>query len=253
MEKPVKANILLDQLREITGSSLYQAENGLITLKAFKPINEHTETLVTITEDNNLMRDPTPFPDMNADSQITRVEVFYQPTDESRESKKPEEYGQLYVRIDADIEDERNFNTEIAKQVFSPWIYREQEARRLSTKVLRRFRLPPAKYKFSLDPKDFEIQLAQIIDITTSDFLKNDGTPDTKRFEITSKQERTNRIDIESLDSKQDRLYGWINHTSAADHGAATATEKFHAYIGTAVTDEDAAVMGDGTDGYYFW
>lgn len=258
MEKPLKVDGLIDQLRQICGASIWQAENQKITFKVFKPINQHLETLTTLTDAENILREPEPMSSTDYDMQISRVEIFFNPVDSSLDSQKPEDYISIYIIIDADSENENNFNEVRSKQIFQPWIRSETMAKEVGTRLLRRFRLAPANMKIGLDKKNYAIATGDIVAVNSKEILDTDGTADTINMQVLSRSEERDFIELEMLDAKMSKTYGFIGHAGAADWLAATTVEKYHAYIGTGVELDASGVatkaqMSDGTDGYYIF
>lgn len=256
IEKPIKAATLVNQLRQVMTASIFQGEDGKVTLKAFHPINQHTETLSSFTSAANILQQPAPEIDANGESQKTQIVVYYDPVNPSDETDKNSDYGRVFVLADADTETDNNFGETFAEVIHHPWIYQEADAKRMARQRLRRFKLPAAKYRVAVDRKDYSVKTGDVVQITAYDFLSASGDPQATNFQVIQKQEFLGEgeayISLQLMDAKIDRTYGFIGHSGAADWTAATATEKYHAYIGSA-SDSLGVVMSDGTQGYFIW
>ena len=247
VSKPTKASDLLTELTEQSMSYLFWDEEvQKIRFKAFflpspddsiADLNE-TEHLAELAVDNN------------EKSRISRVVVHYE-KDAIGDLKKQESYSRSYIVSDEDAADPEQYGEHETKTIFSRWITTATIARRIGTVFRNRFRDPPKKVAFIVSPKDSDMQIADIIELTTDRIVNPDGSARaSRRYQILKKKHvspATYRFDV--LDSGWSSLrYGNIAPAGTPDFGAATPEQK-EDYVFISAGGPPP-VMSDGTGSY---
>lgn len=112
----------------------------------------------------------------------------------------------------------------------------------LARKILNRFRDPAASVKFQVGINNVAygsafLKPTDLIDLTTDEaFEYGEEGWAGERIMLTSVRPDVEKgvVDIEGLETKQYKVYGFIAPAGQANYGTATATEKLRAYIRTA-------------------
>ncbi|KKL19581.1 hypothetical protein LCGC14_2464040, partial [marine sediment metagenome] len=238
IEKPIQAEKLLAQLRRFVMGNIWQNESQKLTFKILHPVEPH-ETTTSLTLNKNIVQNSAGV-DLNIEDQITRVLVYYNPTDTwgKKDHNDPDDFNAVLIWIDADAETANNYDEERTLEIFADWIFKETEARIFASRYLRRYSDPPAFYHFSMDRKDSAIQTGDVLDITTADFVDQQGADETLDFQVLTKKERRDgSVQVKCLQSRLNKRYGFVAHAGANDWGSATDLEKKHCYVGQASTN----------------
>lgn len=244
LNKPYKKMKLLQELQQLTGTALFEDENGLISIGYAHPPRPHT-TFRSLTDSDLLEAISV---DDNQDALMTRAVVYYD-YDGLGDENDPASYGSVAISADTELEDADHFGVVKPYNIFCRWAVSDVRAQNIASRSLLRQRGTPDLIKFSLDLKDADILTDTVFDLTTKDILNSVGSEKTTRFHVISRKMNGSRIDLEAQDTlfATNRHYGFIAHAGAADFGAATAVEKEHAYIG-----DSAGKVNGGTETGYF-
>ena len=127
----------------------------------------------------------------------------------------------------------------------------------LAQKILSRYRNPVSEITFSLDINNVAwnnqfIKPTDIKDITSDEaFEFGDSSWLQERIMITSIKPdfEKHKIDIEAIETKTYRRYGFIAPAGYPDYPTASAAQREYAFIG----DINNKVNGGTEDGYYIW
>ena len=254
IDRPTKAETLLQQVRKLSRSNVWVDESGVIQCRPFRPPLP-SDTINDITQDAGIAKQSTNIDDQQ-ESMFTRLLVYYDPIDSGKESTDPDDYSGLIVIVDAQRESANDLGFSVDKKEFAPWIYQESEAKSFAARYMRRFSYPPAKYTITLEKKDRANNVGDLIQITSGDFLGTDGIETAKKFEITKKVETAYTLELTLMDTRINRRYAIIGpNTMSSDYDTATDADKEYGYIGTASPDLETCTVGDAAseDGYYIW
>ncbi len=127
----------------------------------------------------------------------------------------------------------------------------------IADKLLKRYRNPMSSVRLQVDINDLAngskfLKPTDMVDLTTDEACgKDNDTWASERMMITSLRPDFSgaRVDIEAVQAKMYRSYGFIAPTSYPDYPSATSREREYAFIG----DLNNKVSGGLDDGYYVW
>lgn len=256
LHKPQTAKAYLKEIKEQFLVSIWQGENQKIKIKYLGPVIPG-QTYYPINDTANIIHQSVSVDDNEA-SRITRV-IFYHSQLPDTDGTDRKDYNGVVINVDSDAEDVKSYAEKKERIIYGTWIQGNTLAGLLGAKILQRFRDGVKIIPFDLELKDSSGSTAQpetylkvgdVFEITTDALQGVDGVAETKRYQVTKKEQKTQgRFALKSFDAKIGYgRWGFIATDGYPDYGSATTAQKEYAFI-----SDSAGKMSDGTDAYKIW
>lgn len=185
------------------------------------------------------------------DDRMTRVTGFFAPRDQLNDLENPKNYGNRRIRIDAEVELQHAAGGKIYENtIFSRWTQTFSNALLVGASLLLRYRLPPQYLTLTVDAKDRDTDIGDVIDLTTRDVLDTEGNPLETRWQVIAVEEveSGHKLKLELQSYAFVGKFAIIMENSAPDYATATDAEK----LSGCWIAENTEVMPDGTEPYLF-
>lgn len=247
ISKPTKASQLLAELQEQSMSNIWwDEESQLVKFKVFAPGGSTYGSPTEINDDENIVEIDT---DHNEDSRISRIVIYYV-KDAIGDLVKPESYARSYISWDVNAEGSAEYNEKAIKTIFSQWITSSAIPSVLASRFLRRFRDPAKKAIVTLELKDSGIKTADVVNLTTNQILKTDGTALSRLYQVIKKQQKSlGKFSYVLLDTAWTKKYGFIAPSGYPNWDAASEAQKQYAYI----SDGNEKLGANDDEGFYIF
>jgi len=177
---------------------------------------------------------------------ITRAAIYYAPRAATLNLKEPKNFARGAVAIDVDAESGNEYGDVRPEVRYSRWLG-SANANYANARVARltgRRRDASIRVKLQLDPRN-ELELAQLVDITSRTMVDATGAPTPVRMRVTKKKDQLTHLEMESRSTNLGRRYFFIGAAGLPDYGPASVTERRYGFISDA-----NGLMSDGSAGY---
>jgi len=183
------------------------------------------------------------------DDRRTRVTIYYDRRDPTESLTETRNYRQQRIRIDAEAEG-ANFADGTVRNLiwYSPLLRTDLNAILVQASFLQRYRTTPEYIELTVAYKDADLNVGDVVYVTSYDVLDTLGNPTTQPWQIIEWEETDPGFSYRVL-AQSFVLYerpGFIMENSAPDFATATDAQKLNACYIT----ENTGLMPDGTTGY---
>lgn len=188
-------------------------------------------------------------------SRLSDVRVFFGQRDVTVALSETSNMSKIQVNIDEAAESENQYGEKRIKEIRSRWIGSFAQAITVCSRLLTRYRTPPRYVNLTLDAKDRELGVGNVIDITHRNITDAIGDKIARRFEIISREEveQGHRIQIHA------QLYDYAGDAGARyafftpdDYPTFDMASQEQKNFGAWFCDE-SGLMPDGTQPYRFF
>ena len=183
------------------------------------------------------------------DDRRTRVTIYYDRRDPTESLTETRNYRQQRIRIDAEAEGSFFADETVRNLVwYSPLRRTDLNAILVQASFLQRYRTTPEYIELTVAYKDADLNVGDVVYVTSYDVLDTLGNPTTQPWQIIEWEETDPGFSYRVL-AQSFVLYerpGFIMENSAPDFATATDAEKENACYIT----ENTGLMPDGTTGY---
>ena len=246
ISEPTGLNKLLAELcRDAQFFIWWDERQQKILLRAVRP---PAETPAQWSDDSNILAGSASISYKPAE-RISQIWYYYQPRDLSKKVDEEENYRKVRIRIDADSESAREYGETAVEKIFSRWVRTDAIVTAITTRLLDRYRDVPYYLTVSVDAKDRNVWVADVVDVSTRLLTNADGLPFNTRYQVISAQETSPghiaRYVLQSYaitGGGTDVRYGYYMASDAPIYSAATEAQKSTGgwYAGT-----DGLISGD--------
>ena len=226
----------------------WDERSGELAIRALRPPFEATDTLYTLTDDDNIEL-LTPKVDRKPDERITRVDVLYNPRDPV-EATDFSNAANRRIRIDAEMEsDDAGGDGVMPLRIESRWIRTNTNALRVASSIMRQYRLPPKYVTLRIDAKDREIKTGDVIDLTTRLILDTEGQPVQLRWIVKKCHDVTpgTRLELKLQSYQYDGRFFIIMPNGSPSYADATPAQRVNAGY---ISDDATGRMPNGDEPY---
>jgi hypothetical protein len=225
------------EIRKLTMLWLWVNDAQMLTGRYFAPPRP-SSTITTITDDANLIAGSISVDD-NDESRVSRVLVAYHlPVGESADTA--EDFEKIRIELDVDSEEREFYGDRRLDAVLSQWlqpvtasgISTESEiAKYFTQRVLSRFRYGARRLTASLEIKDDDIEVADVVRVNTSHIQDADGDNLNAEMHVTKKKRvGGGRVELEFLDTGRNKRPGFYTDAGYPVYGSATDDQKRRAF-----------------------
>lgn len=186
------------------------------------------------------------------EDRLTQIHFYSVQSDPTGDVKDKSNYDRIRATIDIVAEQENSYNDTRVREIFFRWFNRgnETQIRLSSLRLLERLRTAPKSYSILLDAKDRDIELTNVIRVTSRVITDETGKPEPTLLEVAQRSERRSghEVEISAQSYVYDNKYGWIMQNDANNYSSATETEK---RTGAYIVDGSTLTFPDGAEPYY--
>lgn len=239
--KPVGVTTLVGELA-VLGISIWWDEVGQkIGLLATHPPEVAP---VKVSDRNNILAIEQEDRD---EDRLTQVHFYSKQTDPTKDVKDKSNYNQIIVTIDSTAESVNAYDDTRIREVFCRWVNTGAESilRALSVRLLKRFNSAPIHYSLTLDAKDRDISLTDVLLLNSRIVTDETGKPIPKQVQVIKRSESKSGHEIQlTVQSFQyDGKYGKIMENGSPVYSLATAEQKL---LGGYIVNEVTLRFPDG-------
>jgi len=216
-----------------------------IPLLAVRPPGQ---TPVVWTDAENVLQ-KTYSKTVKPDDRLTRVSIFFKPRDPFAAQDDVKNYENRRVRIDGEVELAEAAGGEIVENViYSRWLQTFGNALLVGASQLLRYRLPPEYATVTVDAKDRDASIGDVIDLETRHQLDTEGNRVSKRWQVIDATETKagEKLQVEMQSYLYVGKFAIIMENTAPIYSLATAEERLN---GCWIA-ENTGLMPDGTEPY---
>lgn len=178
---------------------------------------------------------------------LTRIEILFGLVTPVANLGEANNYQFGKIKIDADAEGANSFGDERAQQIKTPWLgaANGSAASSLVSRILAYRRDVQLRWKFSLDPKDHQIVMGQLIDVTAAKHTDVNGQAKKSRLRITRLVDRGSYVEVGAMSTAFGGRNAFIAPTGHPDYDVATEAQRQFAFISNA-----SGLLPDGSPAY---
>jgi hypothetical protein len=247
VDDPTNWEALLQELREVLLLDIFEDEDQMVSGNLFAPALP-TETLATLTDTDNFLKDSVSIDDNN-ESRVTRVVVAYDLINGAK-GDEVGDYNAGQEWVEPELESRAGGGEKRWKIILSKWIQPGDTATASSAAahIQGRYRNGVRKATASVSLRDDDKKCGQFVLVTTRKLLKPSGATDTDRqMLITKKSHREDdTIELGLVDAILPGRPGFIAPAGYPDYDSATAAQRRYCYIGSAGSNKVGAGQEDG-------
>ena len=185
-----------------------------------------------------------------ADERMTRVSVYFGQRNVLGSVTDPLNFDRRRIRIDAEVEGELAAGGKIFENtIFSRWTRTFGNALLVGASLLLRYRLPPKYITATLDAKDNDVQIGDVVDLTTRHILDIEGQPVVTRWQVIGVDDKTHasKLSVVLQSFAFVGKFAIIMANDAPSYADATEEEKLE---GCWLADDETGLMPAGSDPY---
>lgn len=238
---------MMKELLQSCGAAVWWDEVAAqVRFKVMVPF-QTTGTIMAVNETSHILRDSVSVRDLEKE-RISRVVIHFDCTDFL---SKPEKATclQTQVSIQTVEESEDAYGVPVTLEFATRWITSQTVAEEVATRLLTRYAQTPREVTFSLDAKDSDLRVGDLLDMETRQVQSIYGRPDNLRYLVTEDRdfEPGSHFQFKALQITQTRgsqAY-LLADADQPDWTLASDDEKFRYFF---LSDEDG-LMSDGSPG----
>jgi hypothetical protein len=181
------------------------------------------------------------------EERLTEATINYAPVSPTANLGETKNYKRGLTFKDVDASGPNEFNDTRADVYNTPFLTEANDlaATALVTRKVRRRRNVPEKFRFHVDPKDYEHDIGALVDLDTSRKVKTDRKNAITRARITRLTDRGRHVEYEARATTFAKRYAFIAPNGQPDYAAASDPQRQYAFIAAA-----SGKMSNGDDGY---
>lgn len=183
------------------------------------------------------------------DDRMTRVSIFFRPRDPFAARDDVKNYENRRVRIDAEVESTDATGGEIVENViYSRWLQTFGNSLLVGAAQLLRYRLPPQYVTVTVDAKDRDIAIGDVVDLEARHQIDTEGNPVTTRWQVIDATETTagERMQVQMQSYIYVGKFAIIMANDAPVYADATESER----LSGCWFAENNGLMPDGSEPY---
>ena len=239
-------NVVADICEQVGAFVFYDEEAAKIRLKTIRP--ESSANIVTLNDDANIVLGSV---NRTYDSKdrVSRYFYYTDIKDATLANGELANWGELRVRIQTDKESSDEYGSEKSRTVFARYITDEQAGEVLGRKIITRFGDERQTLTMTLDMKDEQYKLGDVIDVSTRAVQDFYGNPVATRWQIISKAIDHNAGTVLLTMQNFEFIGSYANWSAGEipDYNTATAQQKLDFAFWC---DESLTINGEKP---YFW
>lgn len=252
ISKPTPVAELLGELSILGASIWWEDVDQEIKFIMSHPIDpfDPSKTPQSYTEDNAIKGIVQEDRD---EERITQVHFYSVQSDPTKGLNDKSNYDKIVVLVDPDAQNENNYGETRVREIFCRWLNNASitAIRIISRRLLTRFKVAPVYQTVTLDAKDIDLSLTDVIDLTSRVITDETGKSVEDRVQIIEKSEvkSGHEVKITCQTFQYEDYYGYVMENTAPVYGLATETQKDQGCYIIAQADADTG-FSDGRPAY---
>jgi hypothetical protein len=247
--EPTPVTELVSELSDLGLSVWWDDVDQEIKIRAARP--PFGETVTEISDSDNIKAVTQKDED---EDRVTQIHFYSVQSDPTRGLKDKANYDRIAIYIDSEAESANAYDDTRVREIFCRWLNvgNDIQVGVLSNRILSSYATSPRVFTVTVDAKDRDIQLGDIVELDTRVCTDFTGNNCGQRVQVFKKTESKSGHEVEYSLQKyfyQNDSYAVIMPNSAPDFGSATADDRFE---GAYLIDEDEDFFADGTPAYRF-
>ena len=224
--EPTAVAELIGELAVLGASIWWDDVDQEIKMKLTKPL-DIDEVPFPITDDAHIKRVSQEDRD---EDRLTQIHFYSVQADPTNGPKDKSNYDRIRVTVDTVAEQENSYNDVRIREIFCRWLNlgRDASVRIRSLRLLTRFSSAPKVIKLTLDIKDIDIGLTDVLEVSSRVITDGTGKPVPTLFEVIQRTETVAGHELEIVAQEYLYLgkYGYIMENDANGYDSATTEEK---------------------------
>ena len=247
---PVGVMTLLNELTSTCLFYIWWADYlAKIPFRAIRPEDPAANTR-RLNDDNHFIANSLSITE-SPEQRISQVWVHFARRNPLLKMEELRNYQVIPVYLDSDAQSAIQYNEKRVRRILCRFfdLSNESQAVVLGSRMIARYRDNPRTFKFTVDAKDADMQLADVVEVTTSSLQDVDGSAITTNMQIISRMESVpgDKYTYEATDTFFSGRYAFVLVNGTADYPAATlAARNKGAFICVTATNK----MPNGDDPY---
>lgn len=246
----IEPTSVVDIVAELGQQSLFYVwwneKTQLIDMRALRPVSELVRG---VNADVNIVGNSVSLTE-KPDQRISRVAIYYNRKNPVEDEDDITNYSNVRIQIDGESESEFLYNESSTKIIYSRWIRTDIQAIQVATRLLSAFASTPKYLNFSVDAKDGDINVADVLNVTIDQLQDQFGSTASELFQVISLNEAdySHRIDLKLRQfTFQITRAGFWTENDQVNYSDATEADKI---TGNMWWSDDNGLMPNGDDGY---
>ena len=228
ISKPTPVADLLGEMAVLGASIWWDDVAQQVKFAMQHPIDPFTAVdIPSLTEDNAIKGIVQEDRD---EERITQIHFYSTQSDPTKGVNDKSNYDRIVVLFDGDAQDANNYGEARVREIFCRWINETSvySIRIICRRLLERFKMAPVYQTITLDAKDINISLVDVLDITSRVVTDETGKQVPDRVQVIEKTEvkSGHEVKITCQAFQYDTDYGWIMENTAPVYGSATTLQK---------------------------
>ena len=185
LTRPEGVSSLISELSVLGISVWWDEVEQEIKLKVNAPLLGQEAPI--ISDRNNILRIEQ---EQRDEDRITQIHFYSFQTDPTSSATDKNNFDNVTVFIDAEAEQENSYREPRIKEVFTRWLNGSSESviNITALRLLKRFNTPPVRYNITLDAKDRDLSLVDVVDLRTRIVTDVTGKPQPILVQINKRQ-----------------------------------------------------------------
>ena len=152
--------------------------NQLIQFRAIKPAIPDETIIRDINQNQHIIAESVQIT-RDSNQRLSQVWIYFDPFDPTESLTKASNYRRLNISVDQDAETAIQYGESRVKRIFSRWFDDSNGGAALTTaaRLLLRYRDNPIYVNFSMDAKDRDVLVGDIIQFTHRNLVDSTGAP----------------------------------------------------------------------------
>jgi hypothetical protein len=222
---PTGAMTLLNELSSTCLFYIWWADYlALIPFRAIRPEDPAINSR-RLNDDYNFIADSLSITE-SPEQRISQVWVHFARRNPLLKLEELRNYQIIPVYLDTDAQSVNQYSEKRVRRILCRFfgLANESQAVVLGARMLARYRDNPRTFKFTVDAKDADMQLADVVEVTTASLQGPDGAAITTNMQIISRMETVpgDKYTYEATDTFFSGRYAFVLATGTADYPAAT-------------------------------
>lgn len=249
--KPTGVAKLLGELAQLGVFWWWDDVAQEIKMRVNRPLDTpNGETAAALSDDATIIEGSIKPEDMD-EKRVSRVLFWHGQLDKAGDEKSGENFGRLFVALDADAEGANEYDETKVFEIFFRWLGLgdDSTAAMVATRLLNRYRDTTREVTFAIDVKDeAAARPADLIELTTRVLTDDTGNSLPTAMQITAVEEDQpgHRLMVTAQTYEFRNRYGFITENTRPVYASSTAADILK---GTYIVGA-TGTFGDGTGPY---
>lgn len=247
LSEPEDVAKLLEEIVQIAVGVLWWSPlDQKVRFKPMRPLSPFDAAPVALNDEAGFVRGSLDI-DRQEAKRLTRCIVYYAIKSPTAKRDDPVNYLRGYGVVDTDAEGPNEHDDVREKVIYARLLTEANDAtaEEYAVRTLLIYRAAPVLVRGKVDPKEIDLAVGEIADLTAERLVDFDGNSETLRTLVLRRDENGLDVTTEFVSTFADGRWAYIAPDAAPDYSAATEPERRYGYI-----CDDTGVMPDKTEGY---